>query len=84
MSSVAMFDTVQQPQDCIRHTIVILYFMNHIKRYTGGMKREKPKPKRGKLNVTVALLPSLFFNDEEAMLTLRVGRDSCKTQPKVS
>lgn len=34
------------------------------------MNRKKPNPKRGKLNVTVALLPSLFFNDEEAMLTL--------------
>ncbi|WP_017158738.1 hypothetical protein [Xanthomonas phaseoli] len=34
------------------------------------MNRKKLNPKRGKLNVTVALLPSLFFNDEEAMLTL--------------
>ncbi|AAM39206.1 hypothetical protein XACa0002 (plasmid) [Xanthomonas citri pv. citri str. 306] len=70
MSSVAMFDTFQQPQDCIRLTIVIRYFMNRFKRDTGDVKREKPKPKRRKLNLTVALLPSLFFNDEEAMLTL--------------
>ncbi len=65
-----MFDTFQQPQDCIRLTIVIRYFMNRFKCDTGDVKREKPKPKRRKLNVTVALLPSLFFNDEEAMLTL--------------
>ncbi|CEJ49024.1 hypothetical protein KOJCDNHJ_04431 (plasmid) [Xanthomonas citri pv. punicae] len=65
-----MFDTFQQPQDCIRLTIVIRYFMNRFKRDTGDVKREKPKPKRRKLNLTVALLPSLFFNDEEAMLTL--------------
>lgn len=65
-----MFDTFQQPQDCIRLTIVIRYFMNSFKRDTGDVKREKPKPKRRKLNLTVALLPSLFFNDEEAMLTL--------------
>ncbi|MBD1478228.1 hypothetical protein GUH49_22955 [Xanthomonas citri pv. citri] len=70
LSSVAMFDTFQQPQDCIRLTIVIRYFMNRFKRDTGDVKREKPKPKRRKLNLTVALLPSLFFNDEEAMLTL--------------
>ncbi|WP_234799195.1 hypothetical protein [Xanthomonas citri] len=44
--------------------------MNRFKRDTGDVKREKPKPKRRKLNLTVALLPSLFFNDEEAMLTL--------------
>lgn len=65
-----MFDTFQQPQDCIRLTIVIRYFMNRFKRDTREVKREKPKPKRRKLNLTVALLPSLFFNDEEAMLTL--------------
>ncbi|AKJ75438.1 MobD (plasmid) [Xanthomonas oryzae pv. oryzicola] len=34
------------------------------------MKSEKTKPKRRKLNLTVALLTSLFFDDEEAMLTL--------------
>ncbi|MGD3167844.1 hypothetical protein QT792_22255 [Xanthomonas citri pv. citri] len=44
--------------------------MNRFKRDTGDVKREKPEPKRRKLNLTVALLPSLFFNDEEAMLTL--------------
>lgn len=65
-----MFDTFQQPQDCIRLTIVIRYLMNRFKRDTRDVKREKPKPKRRKLNLTVALLPSLFFNDEEAMLTL--------------
>lgn len=44
--------------------------MNRLKRDTDDVKREKHKPKRRKLNLTVALLPSLFFNDEEAMLTL--------------
>ncbi len=65
-----MFDTFQQPKDCIRLTFVIRYLMNRFKRDTREVNREKPKPKRRKLNVTVALLPSLFFNDEEAMLTL--------------
>ncbi|CBJ36153.1 conserved hypothethical protein (plasmid) [Ralstonia solanacearum CMR15] len=49
---------------------MISYVMNHIKRETNELKREKSMTKRGKLNVTVALLPALLFNDEEEMLTL--------------